>query len=61
MLEKVLEKPNSFCRVIGRIRKRVLSRTKCFFEVNTFSSFWIFSVIAEKVGEVGGEDCSRFV
>jgi len=44
--------------------KRVLSRTKCFSEVKTFSSFWIFSVIAEKVGEVGrdgGDGCSRFV
>jgi hypothetical protein len=35
--------------------------TKCFFEVKTFSSFWMFLVIAKKVGEVGGDGCSRSV
>jgi len=35
--------------------------TKCFSEVKTFSSFWIFSVTPEKVGEVGGDGCSRFI
>jgi len=35
--------------------------TKCFSEVETFSSFWMFSITAEKVGEVGGDGCSRSV
>jgi hypothetical protein len=41
--------------------KRVLFMTKCFSEVKTFSSFWMFLVTAEKVGEVGGDGCSRSV
>jgi hypothetical protein len=41
--------------------KRVLFMTKYFSEVKTFSSFWMFSVTAEKVGEVGGDGCSRSV
>jgi len=64
LLEKVLEKLDSFCRIMGIIKisfKRVLSGTKCFSEVKTFNSFWMFSVTAEKVGDVGGDDCSVFV
>jgi len=34
---------------------------KCFSEVKTLSSFWMLSITAEKVGEVGGDGCSRFV
>jgi hypothetical protein len=34
---------------------------KCFSEVKTFSSFWMFSVTAEKVGEVGGDGWPRSV
>jgi hypothetical protein len=34
---------------------------KFFSEVKTFNSFWMFSVMAEKVGEVGGDGCSRSV
>ena len=30
--------------------KRVLSRTKCFSEVKTFSAFWMFLVTVENVG-----------
>ena len=41
--------------------KRVLFMTKCFSEVKTFNLFWMFSVTAEKVGEVGGDGCSRSV
>jgi hypothetical protein len=35
--------------------------TKYLSEVKTFSSFWMFSVIAEKVGDVGGDGCSIYV
>jgi uncharacterized membrane-anchored protein len=41
--------------------KGVLLIINSFSKVKTFSSFWIFSVIAEKVGEVGGDCCSGFV
>ena len=41
--------------------RRGLFMTKCFSKVKTFSSFWMFSVTAEKVGEVEGDGCSRSV
>jgi hypothetical protein len=41
--------------------KGVLLIINSFSKVKTFSSFWIFSMIAEKVGEVGGDCCLGFV
>jgi hypothetical protein len=64
-MEKVLKKPNSFCRIIGSIKiffEKSFLRTKCFFsEIKTFSSFWTFFVTEEKIGDVGGDCCSMLV
>jgi len=65
LLEEMLKKPRSFFHIMITIKKSLLRRglfmTKCFSKVKTFSSFWMFSVTAEKVGEVGGDGCSRSV
>jgi len=61
LLEEVLKKPRSFFRIMVAIKfsfKKRLLMTKCLFEVKTFSSFWIFSVTTEKVGDIGGDGCS---
>jgi hypothetical protein len=62
LLEEVFEKPSSFFQNYSHHKnlflKRVLFITKCFSEVKTFSSFWMFLVTVEKIGDVGGDGCS---
>jgi hypothetical protein len=58
LLEEVLKKPSSFFNIMITIK---ISSEKSFVYDKTFISFWMFSVTARKVGEVGGDGCSRFV
>ena len=64
LLEEVLKKPSSFFNIMVTIKissEKSFVYEKCFSEVKTFNSFWMFSVTAEKVGEAGGDGCSRSV
>jgi hypothetical protein len=64
LLEKMLKKPSAFFNIMITIKissEKSFVYEKCFSEVKTFNSFWMFSVTAEKVGEAGGDGCSRSV